>query len=184
MPSSSSCTQGLPYPRTACHTASIAPSACRGETGQQPCAQSRSAVTVQYDDYLLMRYRRDARATSRIGHSGAQRSLHSMHHSLIIITIVLLTSLAPGQMVLNDAISNDPAKEGLCALRAKHALGTFDAVPFEIDSGYVARMRSLNPDATFVAMDGITPQLVECYLSPRTGRYEPVFLVLSKAFGI
>ena len=105
-----------------------------------------------------------------------------MHHSLIITRIVLLTSLAPGQMILNDAIGNDPAKESLCALRAKHALGSFNAVPFEIDSGYIARMRSLNPDATFVAMDGITPQLIECYLSPATGRYEPVFFSPEQSF--
>jgi len=71
-------------------------------------------------------------------------------------------------MVRNDSIGSDPAKEQLCASRAKGA-----PVPFEIDSRYVVRARSTHPDVTFVAIGGISPQLVECYLREGTGRYEP-----------
>ena len=71
-------------------------------------------------------------------------------------------------MVLGSSIGNDPAKEKLCASRARGK-----SVPFEIDSRYVAAARSQHPDVTFVAIDGISPQLVECFLRPGTGKYEP-----------
>lgn len=71
-------------------------------------------------------------------------------------------------MVRNDTIGNDPDKEKLCASRAKGK-----TVPFEIDSRYVERARSFNPDVSFIAIDGMIPQLVECYLRKGTGRYEP-----------
>ena len=83
-----------------------------------------------------------------------------------------LAGIATGQMVKSDVIGNDPAKEQLCALRAKATRGTAKTVPFEVDSGYVARMRALNPDVTFIAIDGMSPQLVECFLSEVTGRFE------------
>jgi hypothetical protein len=71
-------------------------------------------------------------------------------------------------MVLNTSIGNEPAKENLCALRAK-----VKPVPFLIDARYVARARSLHPDATFIATDGMSPQLIECYLREGTGKFEP-----------
>jgi hypothetical protein len=82
--------------------------------------------------------------------------------------LLLLAGTATAQMVRNDTIGNDPAKERLCEQRAKGK-----TVPFEIDSRYVARAREFNPDATFIAIDGMSPQLVECYLREGTGRYEP-----------
>jgi hypothetical protein len=87
---------------------------------------------------------------------------------LIASCLLFSTSLARAQMVLNNAIGNDPAKEKLCASRAKGK-----TVAFEIDSRYVASARSLHQDATFIAIDGISPQLVECYLREGTGRFEP-----------
>lgn len=86
----------------------------------------------------------------------------------VVFGLILFSCLAKAEMVRNDAIGNDPAKEKLCALRAKGK-----TVPFEIDSRYVERARSFNHDVTFVATDGISPQLVECYLRQGTGRYEP-----------
>jgi hypothetical protein len=71
-------------------------------------------------------------------------------------------------MVLSNSIGNDPDKEKLCEARAKGK-----TVSFEIDSRYVASARSLHPDATFIAIDGSSPQLIECYLRPGTGRFEP-----------
>ncbi|WYX25746.1 hypothetical protein WJ969_08655 [Achromobacter xylosoxidans] len=56
----------------------------------------------------------------------------------------------------------------LCASRANGK-----TVPFEIDSRYLKSARSFNPDATFIAIDGISPQLVECHLRKGTGKYEP-----------
>lgn len=71
-------------------------------------------------------------------------------------------------MVSSDSISNDPAKEKICASRAKGK-----AVPFVIDSRYVESIRARHPDATFIAIKGISPQLIECYLREGTGRFEP-----------
>ena len=91
---------------------------------------------------------------------------------LLIVGGLLLTSgVAKAEMVRNDAIGNDPDKEALCASRAKGK-----PVPFEIDRRYVARARSQHPDITFVAIDGMSPQLVECYLREGTGKYEPASL--------
>ena len=86
----------------------------------------------------------------------------------VVFGLIIFSCLAKAEMVRNDAIGNDPAKEKLCASRTKGK-----TVPFEIDSRYVERARSFNPDVTFVATDGISPQLVECYLRQGTGRYEP-----------
>lgn len=84
---------------------------------------------------------------------------------LIVISILLLTSgFASADMVLNNSINNDPVKEKICASRAKGK-----TVPFEIDSDYVARIRSLYPDATFIAVNG---QLIECHLREGSGRFE------------
>ena len=87
---------------------------------------------------------------------------------LIISSLLLSTGIARAEMVRNDTIGNDPDKEKLCASRAKGK-----PVPFEIDSRYVERARSFNPDVTFIAIDGMSPQLVECYLRQGTGKYEP-----------
>lgn len=87
---------------------------------------------------------------------------------LVISGLLLSIGLARAEMVRNDTIGNDPAKEKLCASRAKGK-----PVPFEIDSRYVERARSFNPDVTFIAIDGLSPQLVECYLRQGTGKYEP-----------
>src|SRR5579863_10508819 len=87
---------------------------------------------------------------------------------LIVGCLLLFSTTATAQMIRNDAVGNDPAKEKLCAARTSGP-----KVPFEIDSGYVARARALHPDATFIAVDGISPQLVECFLREGTGRYEP-----------
>ncbi len=84
------------------------------------------------------------------------------------VILLLFSGNATAQMVRNDAIDNDPAKERLCASRANSK-----TVPFEIDARYVARARSVHRDATFIAIDGMSPQLVECYLREGTGRYEP-----------
>jgi hypothetical protein len=82
--------------------------------------------------------------------------------------LIFYPGVVNAEMMRNDAIGNDPAKEKLCASRAKAK-----TVPFEIDSRYVERERSFHPDAAFVATGGISPQLVECFLREGTGRYEP-----------
>jgi len=86
----------------------------------------------------------------------------------VAVVLIVFAGSATAQMTRNDAIGNDPAKERLCASRAKS-----QTVPFEIDSRYVTSERSSHPDATFIAIDGMSPQLVECYLREGTGRYEP-----------
>lgn len=91
-----------------------------------------------------------------------------MRFPLFLLALVFFSCAAEAEMVRNDAIGNDPAKEKLCATRAKGK-----TVPFEIDLKYVERARSFNPDATFVAVDGRSPQLVECYLREGTGKFEP-----------
>src|ERR1700692_661208 len=87
--------------------------------------------------------------------------------------LFLFSSFARAEMTLSSSIGNDPAKETLCASRANSTIPG-KMVPFEIDSRYVASARARHPDVTLIAIDGISPQLVECYLREGTGRYEPV----------
>lgn len=91
-----------------------------------------------------------------------------------VMTLALFIP-AQAQMVRNDSIGNDSAKERLCASRALVHSPKGKIVPFEIESRYVARARSSHPDATFVAIDEPFSggQLVECWLLAGTGRYEP-----------
>ncbi len=84
----------------------------------------------------------------------------------------LISAVARAEMISSSSIANDPAKVTLCAARA-HSTILGQIVPFQIDSHYVAEARSQHPDTTFIAIDGISPQLVECYLREGTGRYEP-----------
>ncbi len=82
-------------------------------------------------------------------------------------SMVFATMIANGQMVSNSAIQNDPAKEALCAKRAK-----VKPVPFLIDQNYVNIIRAVHPDTTFIAEDGIIHELIECRVNERTGVYE------------
>jgi hypothetical protein len=100
-----------------------------------------------------------------------------MRFSLFLSVLILFSCAAKAEMVRSDAIGNNPAKEKLCASRAKGK-----TVPFEIDSKYVERARSFNPDVTFVAVDGISPQLVECYLRQGTGKFEPASFSPEKGY--
>jgi hypothetical protein len=78
-------------------------------------------------------------------------------------------------MVLSDSINNDPVKEALCKARTTAKMPGKVVPLFYIDDRYVASVRSHDPDATFIAIDTPgAPQLVDCYLSSGTGRYEPV----------
>ncbi len=82
-------------------------------------------------------------------------------------TMVFASMIGNGQMVSNSAIQNDPAKESLCAKRAK-----VKPVPFLIDQNYVNITRAAHPDTTFIAEDGLIPELIECRVNERTGVYE------------
>jgi hypothetical protein len=105
---------------------------------------------------------------NRFGNDFGQKEMIQLRCLIIAAVVLLSPSIAKAQMVRNEAIGNDPTKELLCASRAGGK-----TVPFEIDSSYVARARSSHPDITFIAIDGISPQLIECYLREGTGRYEP-----------
>lgn len=83
-------------------------------------------------------------------------------------SMVFASMIANGQMVSNSAIQNDPAKEALCAKRAQ----VRQPVPFLIDQNYVNLTRAAHPDTTFIAEDGIIPELIECRVNETTGVYE------------
>ncbi len=87
--------------------------------------------------------------------------------SVFACSLVFASVTANGQMVSSSTIQNDPAKESLCAKRAK-----VKPVPFFIDQSYVESTRALHPDTTFIAADGVIPELIECRVSESTGRYE------------
>lgn len=92
---------------------------------------------------------------------------------IIIIGFLLFASgVTHAEMVSNDSIGNDPAKEKLCVSRSQHDIKG-KAVPFLIDSIYIESARARHPDATFIAIIGISPQLIECFLREGTGRFEP-----------
>lgn len=104
-----------------------------------------------------------------------------MRWLLAVGGLLVSWSLARAEMMPGDSLGNDPAKEKLCASRAGTTLPG-KTVPFEIDSRYVAIARSSHPDVTFIAIDEISPQLVECYLREGTGRYEPASFSPEQSF--
>lgn len=83
------------------------------------------------------------------------------------VSVAFASMIANGQMVSNSTIQNDPAAEALCAKRSK-----VKPVPFLIDQDYVNRTRAAHPDTTFIAEDGIIPELIECRVNDATGVYE------------
>ena len=97
-----------------------------------------------------------------------------MIRSFVVIagSMVFASIAANAQMVSNSAVQNDSAKEALCAKRAK----VKNPVPFLIDQNYVNSIRAIHPEATFIAEDGILPELIECHVSEETGVYELVSL--------
>jgi hypothetical protein len=82
-------------------------------------------------------------------------------------------------MVSSNSLGNDPEKERLCASRVGLP---GKIVPFEIDARYVASAKARHHDVTFIAVDGISPQLVECYLREGTGKYEPALYSPEQAY--
>lgn len=92
-----------------------------------------------------------------------------MKKILVICNILFTSCLANAEMVSNDLIGNDPAKERLCISRANGK-----PIPFEISSRHLEISRQDHPDATFIATAGISVQLVECRLNPGTGKFGPV----------
>lgn len=93
-----------------------------------------------------------------------------MIRTLLVLagSIVFASMVAHDQMVSNSTIQTDPAKEALCTTRAK----VKKPVPFLIDQEYVNRTRAAHPDTTFIAEDGIIPELIECRANEETGVYE------------
>ena len=87
---------------------------------------------------------------------------------IFLCSLAFASAAASGQMVSSSAIQNDPAKESLCAKRAG-----VKPVPFFIDQKYVDYVRTLHPDTTFIAADGVIPELIECRVSESTGLYDP-----------
>jgi hypothetical protein len=88
-----------------------------------------------------------------------------------VFASMFINGIANGQMVSSSAIQNDPAKEALCQRRAG-----VKAVPFLIDQDYVNRSRAAHPDATFIAEDGVIPELIECRVNEQTGVFEAASL--------
>ena len=96
---------------------------------------------------------------------------HQLHVSTFIGFMFLAAATSGyAQFVSSSEIANDPAKLKLCISRL--ALPG-KVVPFIIDKRYVETVRATNPDTVFVAIDGASPQLVECHLRQGTGRFEP-----------
>lgn len=83
-------------------------------------------------------------------------------------SMVFASIVANGQMVSNSTIQNASAKESLCSKRA----GVKNPVPFLIDQDYVNSVRATHPETTFIAEDGIIPELIECRVNERTGVFE------------
>jgi len=84
-----------------------------------------------------------------------------------------LPALGRAQMIKSDQLNQDRAKLNLCIERARRSrsfgVGHQDIVPFEIDAGYLARVRKDDPDVTFFAVPGT---LVECEVAGN-GLYGP-----------
>jgi hypothetical protein len=102
-----------------------------------------------------------------------QQEGQTMIRSLLVVAgamafaSTIANGIANAQMVSNSTIQNDPAKEALCIKRAN-----VKPVAFLIDQNYVSLVRAAHPDTTFIAEDGIIPELIECRVNERTGAYE------------
>lgn len=94
-----------------------------------------------------------------------------MKKLLAISSLLFVSFHANAEMILNSAIGNDPEKEKVCIARA-----TGKPLPFEIDSRYLETRRKEHPDATFIATDGYSVQLVECRLNAGTGKFGPIVM--------
>jgi len=100
----------------------------------------------------------------------------------VLSGLLLSSTVATAQMVRNDAIGNDPAKERLCALRAKSTFGTSKTEPFEIDLSWVREFgRRYHADATFIV---IGDSLIQCWLSEGLDGSSPSLTVVKRAGGI
>jgi hypothetical protein len=90
--------------------------------------------------------------------------------TLPLLIVSISSSHARAEMIRNDSIGNDPAREKQCASLIKWPHTR--SVPFEIDSTYLARSRSANREVTFIALENAdTVQLVQCYVNPSTGKF-------------
>ncbi|HUB51996.1 MAG TPA: hypothetical protein VL986_07610 [Terracidiphilus sp.] len=86
---------------------------------------------------------------------------------IFLSSLAFVSTAASSQMVSNSAIQNDPAKQSICAQRAN-----IKPVPFFIDQKYVDYILSIHPDTTFIAADGVIPELIECRITESTGQFE------------
>jgi hypothetical protein len=111
------------------------------------------------------------RASLNSSFSCNQTVKHRPYLSIFIgLALLVAATTVRAQFVPSSEIANDPAKVKLCISRL--ALPG-KVVPFIIDKRYVEMVRATNPDTVFVAVDGASPQLVECHLRQGTGRFEP-----------
>ncbi|WP_343724945.1 hypothetical protein [Herbaspirillum huttiense] len=88
----------------------------------------------------------------------------------MLAALLVLTVPARAEYVPSSALNFDPAKQKVCAARSSLK---GPSVPFEMNDEYFQRARSVHPDVTYIAIDGASPQLVECFLRDGTGKFEP-----------
>jgi hypothetical protein len=94
--------------------------------------------------------------------------LKSKWATLLAVLLAGISSVCNAEMISNELIGNDAALEKLCITRAK-----VKPVPFVIDERYLNLSKTNDPDVTFIAADGISPQLIECKRSSGDGKYGP-----------
>lgn len=91
-----------------------------------------------------------------------------MLKKIIYFLILFCPAILQAEMLRSDAIENDPEREKICAARAK-----VKTVPFQIERKYVEAARAIKPESTFIAVDGVSPQLIECTVNGGSGKFGP-----------
>ncbi|NIF50353.1 hypothetical protein F3J28_21605 [Enterobacter sp. Ap-1006] len=91
---------------------------------------------------------------------------------LSLLPLMLLgISSAHAAMISSDSLGQDPAKVALC--KSRSTMAKEKSVPFEINANYAKLTLQSEPGTTFVAIDGVSPQLIVCAVRSGTGRFEP-----------
>jgi hypothetical protein len=88
--------------------------------------------------------------------------------TLLAVLLAGISAVCNADMISNELIGNDVALEKLCITRAK-----VKPVPFFMDERYLNSSRTNDPDVTFIAADGISPQLIQCKRNGGDGKYGP-----------
>jgi len=97
----------------------------------------------------------------------------------IFLALTFISGVAYAEMVPSSQIGNTKEKVNACVKRSSIK---GKQIPFEISRNYLETSKKYHPDSVFVAIDGDSPQLIECYQREDSGRFEPASISPEQKF--